>query len=155
MGNYIYSIVVAGIFASVILLLSPDGQNGKTGRYISFIGAVFVALVILSPLPDLFFENDILSIDASVAETKASEGGSAKGEYFANLSGMTLSEIYGTDINDIKAYVYCKDSGEMEKILLSVYGNVLYDCHEAGEVLSEICGVKVEVEEYSWEGKEE
>lgn len=155
MGNYIYTIIVAGVFSAVILLLSPDGQSGKTGKYISFIGALSVALVILSPLPTFLYENNFLDIPDNSLQTVTDEGESAKREYLASLSGMTLSEIYGTDIGNIKAYVYCTDSGETEKILLSVKDNVLYDCKEAGDILSEICDVKVEVEEYMEERGEE
>ncbi len=154
MGNYIYTIIVAGIFVAVIILLSPDGQTGKVGKYISFIGALAVALVILSPLPKFLFENDIVNIPDSYTGGIITGGETAKGEYLASLAGMTLSEIYGTDIENVKAYVYCNDSGEIEKIILSVKEETFYDKKEAGEVLSEICDVKIEVEEYKGEGKE-
>lgn len=148
MENYIYSIVVAGVFSAVIILLSPDGQGGKVGKYVSFIGAMSVTLVILSPLPKVFFDSELLKIPVGGVSGAVASGQIEKGEYLANLAGMTLSQIYGTEVEKIKAYVYCDDSGEIEKILLSLQDNVFYDCNEAGEVISKICEIKIEVEEY-------
>ncbi len=148
MNDYIYSVVGAGVVTALIILLSPDGQAGKLGRYIAFTGALAMALVILSPIPSLVSETDLYGMEESFSGEKGFDGEGKKGEYLAGIAGMTLSELYGIEEDDIRALVYCNDTDEIERILLRINDEVFFDCSEAGEVLSEICDMKIEVEQY-------
>ena len=147
MGNYFFTVALACIFVGVLVTLFPDGQTGKIGKYISFLCALVICLVILSPLPDLVFGKKEFDILNGISDTNVSEDSSQyKEEYLARLATMTLSEIYGTSTENIKAYVYLEDNGEIEKIVMSVNDQTIFDVVEAGEILSEICKINIEIE---------
>lgn len=142
MAEYLHSILIVGILVAVAVLLSPGSGKGKIGKYISFIGSLTMALVILSPLFSVIgsysFENGSMDEEISNNEAKA-------GEYYANSAGMVLCEIYKIPMSSVNAKVVCNDRGEIEEMVLYLKEEVIFDKKEAGKTLSNIFDMNIRV----------
>ena len=142
MADYLYTVLTAGIFVAVVLLLSPDGKNGKLGKYIAFIGSLTVAVVILLPLMNVLSSRTFAEEGAN---SQITEGGERSAEYYANAAGMVLSETYGVSLDDIRAEVKCNDEGEIKEIVLFAENEVIFDEKEAEKMLGNIFSLDIRV----------
>jgi len=142
MGTYLWGILIAGIFVAVVRILSPDGEKGKLGKYLSFIGSLAVAIAILSPLMQFIGS---FAFSQNAVETEPGKGGQRESEYYANSAGRVLSEMYEIPLSSINARVHCTEDGEIEKIVLELYHKAVFDEKEAGEILSNIFQKKIQV----------
>ncbi|MBQ3527137.1 MAG: hypothetical protein IJA52_01080 [Clostridia bacterium] len=142
MGTYLWGILIAGIFVAVVRILSPDGEKGKLGKYLSFIGSLAVAIAILSPLMQVIGS---FVFSQNAVETEKGNKGQREAEYYANSAGRVLSEMYEIPLSSINAKVSCSDAGEIENIVLELCDKAVFDEKEAGEILSNIFQKKIQV----------
>ena len=144
MGSYVYVIICVGIITYFLISLSPSGDGGKYKKYIGLIAGLTMAVVIASPITDIVIKGDI-DLGSVGDFAKSHDNTEATGSYYASSVGRALSEIYGTDMSDIKASVVFDDNGEISRVCLFTCDGSIYDKEEAGAVLSEIYGMNVEV----------
>ncbi|MBE6714526.1 MAG: hypothetical protein E7575_04470 [Ruminococcaceae bacterium] len=143
MGAYIYSILCAGIFTGMILSLSPDGEKGRIGKFIAFAGALSMALAVMSPIVSRLksFGTDI-DLGFGVEKEQAVN----PCEYYASSVGNAFCSIYRSDPSLVRVNAFFDpDKNAMEKIELYYTGQFNYDPEEAGKLLGEIYGFKVEI----------
>lgn len=145
MGEYLYTVVLASVFICVILCLSPDGDGGKVGRYVAFIGALVIAAVLFKPLSG-FISEGVSDLESTSFQTTADIGEEETGEYMAKSVGTAFSKIYNVPLSNIRAKVAFSDSGELQRIILTVdtKGNANWD--EAEKILSDVYKASVEIE---------
>lgn len=126
-----------------VLLLSPDGEKGSIGKALSFIGALILVLVMIGPLPSVLKSK--ISIPKSENEYTY-EGEENTAAYYGNMVGRTLMAMYGCEASDIRVRVLYTDDGEIELLTLYVSNAAVADDKEAGQTLSSIYGINIEVE---------
>ena len=142
MAEYLHRILATGIFVACAVLLSPDGANGRIGKYISFIGSLTVAVVILLPLLNIL--GSYTFADSRV-ESEDTNKGERSAEYYANSAGIVISELYEIPLSDIRAEVRCSDDGEIVQTVMYLNNEVIFDEKEAGDMLSNIFGMDIRV----------
>ena len=143
MGEYLYTVVCAAVCTAVMISLSPDGESGNMGKYVAFAGAVVMALVMLAPLSEFLENVSGFEIKTEVIEK---EGSKREGEYYAESAGTVLSSLYGAERSKITARITEGEDGELLKITMIVK-DLSLDKEEASKLLSDIYGIKIEIEE--------
>lgn len=145
MGQYLYSLIAASVFISVICALSPGGETTKTGRFVAFIGALVIGLCMLGPIPGILETNGQVPTLDELSPSEGQEVSTA--EYYANSAGMALESIYGTKADNIRVRVTLTEEKKVRKIELILREPQGYSLEEAGDVLSQILETTVEVRE--------
>ncbi|MBE6588488.1 MAG: hypothetical protein E7647_08790 [Ruminococcaceae bacterium] len=143
MGEYVYTLICAAICTAVLLALSPEGDGGKTGKYVAFVGALVIAVTMLAPIPGILSEAETDSFDELIPKPQSAV--SESGRYYANGAATVLCEMYGIKRQAITARVTESDSGETEKITLIIKDEVTFSTKEAGKLLSQIFEKEIEV----------
>ncbi|MBQ9079790.1 MAG: stage III sporulation protein AF [Clostridia bacterium] len=73
MREYLMNVIGASLLVGVISILAPEGEGGGLRRYVSFIGALCVLALLISPLGELISYLGGLSEDSFDALTGESE----------------------------------------------------------------------------------
>ncbi|MBQ4066101.1 MAG: hypothetical protein IJD22_00525 [Clostridia bacterium] len=145
MGEYVYSVALGAVLVSVILCLSPDGENGRLGRFIAFIGALVMSVILLLPLADGLSGLDAELEGEESFGVESELGLRERGEYIARGAGAALQSIYGISYDKMSAYAEFSDAGELERVVITVYGECP-DEHEAEKMLRDVFDAPIEIE---------
>lgn len=142
MGDYIYTVLCAGIFTGVIVSLSPDTENGKLGKFIAFAGALCMALTLLSPIGNFNTQDS----GESFLDTDTEINNQALAEYYANSAGSTLSKAFSIERSKLSARVtFDEEDKNVEKISITYKGEKSFDTDLAEQLLSKIYSLPAEV----------
>jgi len=146
MGGYVYTVACVALLVAVTAFLSPDGESGKTGKYIGFIGSLVVMVAILSPIPGLLSEAPGLSGKTEI-ETVEKSTEEEVCEYYARRISLTYCDIYKTDPSLVLVRVLCGDSGEVKAAELTVMGDISHSTQEAENILGSIFEINITIKE--------
>ena len=92
MKEYIISLITAALLASLIGLLSPQGEGGGLSRHLRLLTSLFLLCVLLSPAIDF-----LLSLkDAALGDALFPEGDASQKEEYEQSLDEALSSATGT-----------------------------------------------------------
>lgn len=143
MGSYVYTLICAALCTAAVLALAPDKEDGSIGKYISFAGAVVMALTMLSPVSEIFKGDR--EFDFKISTEAEMSNAENTGKYYAESAGTVLSSLYGVNRAKISAIITEGDDGTLSKITFLIKGSVGFDCDEAEDLLSKIYEIKFEI----------
>lgn len=139
MGAYIYSILCASLAVALIYSAAPEGEG--LSKFISFAGALAVALTILHP----FLSGNGTELDSFFEQSEpAPTDSAARAEYAARNAVLSLSALSGADAEKITAQVSFGDSGDMWVVLICD-DNITVGKEKLEERLTEILGYSIEI----------
>ena len=149
MTNYLFAIVAAAVFVSVICALAPEGDG--IGKYIGFAGALVVVLLALSPLSAgaQAWAEDALSMWEVSEEATAAPGADRYAEMFAYQIAATTAELYELPLREITVSVIAtEDTGEAftpNAVTVVLQRNSQADTKAASDTLSRLFSCPVQV----------
>ena len=151
MKQYIISVISVGIIGSIVLVLSPDGEGGGVKKYVNLIIGLAVTLVCISPISSAF--EFLYDLDFNADLSDSSE---IKIEYESIFeSSYTAAEVYNLKIgiksvledefsiseDECKVSVTLGDSGELRRVLVTLYGSAIWcDSYAIEEHLTRLLG---------------